>query len=595
MVDLFSAQVLETPDSIAVVYSDESLSYSELDKRSNQLAHYLQGQGVKPDDLVGICLDRGLDMIVGLLGILKSGGAYVPIAPDYPQDRIDYIVEDTGIELLLTSGEGCFVKEGVSLLNLESDRELLSTYSSSDLEPMLKPDNLAYVIYTSGSTGKPKGVMIEHRSIVNRLLWMQLNYQLGSEDAILQKTPFNFDVSVWEFFWPLFNGAKLVVAEPEKHKETSYLKKIIQKQNVTIIHFVPSMLGIFLEETELEDYHNLRHVLCSGEELLPDHVRLFKDKLKNQKLDNLYGPTEGAIDVSFWEVPLDDLNKKVLIGKPISNIQIYITDSNLNLQPMGVIGELCIGGIGVARGYLNRSELTTDKFVPNPFKEGERIYKTGDLARWLPDGNVEFLGRKDNQVKIRGHRIELGEIENILSESPIVEKCCVVAKEDNSGSKYLVGYVVLAGDLDREELNEFLKERLPNYMIPSLWEVLEAMPITTNGKLDRNYLEKLKDSFKSLQEYVAPRSDVEESLVVIWQDLLGVERVGIYDNFFELGGHSLMVTQLVSKIRKEFEVEISVREIFQFTCIDELSSYICYKVINYNESLIEETNVDINI
>ncbi|WP_408030920.1 non-ribosomal peptide synthetase, partial [Tenacibaculum xiamenense] len=555
LVDLFSAQVLETPDFIAVVYSDESLSYSELDKQSNQLAHYLREQGVKPDDLVGLCLRRGLDMIVGILGILKSGGAYVPIDPDYPQDRIDYIVEDTGIELLLTSGEGCFVKEGVSLLNLESDRELLSTYSSGDLERVLRPDHLAYVIYTSGSTGKPKGVMVEHLGVVNLIETQKKEYGIDSGDVVLQFSNYVFDASVEQLFISLCSGSVLQLIDKEVLLNGEEFSKFIEKQGVTHLDITPSMLQTLPKYNGLT---SLKRIIVGGEVCSKELILQWIDDVD---FYNVYGLTETTVTSTVSDCIKHKENQEVSIGKPIGNTEIYITDSNLNLQPLGVVGELCIGGLGVARGYLNRPELTKESFVPNPFKEGGRIYKTGDLARWLPDGTIEFIGRKDNQVKIRGHRIELGEIENVLSDFSKVVQCCVVAKEDDLGNKYLVGYVVLSEDLDREELNEFLKERLPSYMIPSLWEILESMPVTSNGKLDRNYLENLKDTFKSSQEYVAPRNTIEESLVSIWEDLLGVEQVGIYDNFFELGGHSLKVVKLISLLQEQ-GLNLKVQDVF---------------------------------
>ncbi|WP_408030705.1 non-ribosomal peptide synthetase, partial [Tenacibaculum xiamenense] len=405
LVDLFSAQVLETPDSIAVVYSDESLSYLELDKRSNQLAHYLREQGVKPDDLIGLCLRRGLDMIVGILGILKSGGAYVPIDPDYPQDRIDYIVEDTGIELLLTSGEGCFVKEGVSLLNLDSDRELLSSYSSGDLERVLKPDHLAYVIYTSGSTGKPKGVMIEHENVVRLFKYDFCSYDFSSTDVWTLFHSYAFDFSVWEIFGALIFGGRLVIVPKKVMNDATAFKNLLDKEGVTVLNQTPNSFYTFQEEFLSKPIiKSLRYVIFGGEALNPTYLESWKKKYKEKcKLINMYGITEITVHATYKEITEIDVKRSTSnVGNPIGNTTVYITDLDLNLQPTGVVGELCIGGLGVARGYLNRPELTKERFVSNPFKEGERIYKTGDLGRWLPDGTIEFIGRKDNQVKIRG-------------------------------------------------------------------------------------------------------------------------------------------------------------------------------------------------
>ncbi|WP_369616315.1 amino acid adenylation domain-containing protein [Flavobacterium sp. CFS9] len=587
IVDLFTEQVKQTPTAIAVVYEDAKLTYKELDERSNQLAHYLREQGVKPDTLVGICLERSLEMLIGILGILKSGGAYVPIDPEYPTDRIAYMLKDAGIDLVLSSQTSCNVinrGEDISVLCLDKDWDLISGYPTVELSTVLTASNLAYVIYTSGSTGTPKGVMNEHSGIVNRLLWTQSHYQLKSDDAILQKTSFSFDVSVWEFLWAISCGARLVFAKPEGHKDVEYLKHIIEKENITTIHFVPSMLRVFLEDINLGDCKSLKQVLCSGEALQVDQVLLFKEKFRNVRLDNLYGPTEAAIDVSSWEVPLEDVLSQVLIGKPVANTSLYVLDHQNQLVPIGVIGELCIGGAQVARGYLNKEELTKEKFIANPFKEGERIYKTGDLARWLPDGNIEYIGRKDDQVKIRGYRIELGEIENALSSLVGVNQCCVLAKEDTAGNKRLVGYVVLEGALDKERLQNQLKLSLPEYMVPQLWVTLEKMPLTSNGKLDKKVLPDPDGSDLSSTEYVAPRNETEEQLAAIWQNLLGVEQIGIHDNFFELGGHSLLATRLVSMIRKEFEIEITIKDIFEFTRIEELGTYLRHKEIKEKES-----------
>ncbi|SNS03374.1 non-ribosomal peptide synthetase, partial [Flavobacterium sp. ov086] len=350
-----------------------------------------------------------------------------------------------------------------------------------------------------------------------------------------------------------------------------------------------------LEDIKLGDCSSLKQVLCSGEALQVDQVILFKDKFKNVRLDNLYGPTEAAIDVSSWEVPLEGSLSQILIGKPVANTSLYVLDNQNQLLPIGVIGELCIGGVQVARGYLNKEELTQEKFIANPFKEGERIYKTGDLARWLPDGNIEYIGRKDDQVKIRGYRIELGEIENVLSSLPGVTQCCVLAKEDAVGSKRLVGYVVLEDALDKERLQEQLKLSLPEYMVPQLWVTLDAMPLTGNGKLDKKSLPDPDNSDLSSKEYVAPRNETEIQLAEIWQNLLGIEQVGIHDDFFELGGHSLLATRLVSMIRQDLMIEVSIREVFEHTTIVELSSLIEFFEQDFNDDQEDKENYNITI
>ncbi|WP_408030698.1 non-ribosomal peptide synthetase, partial [Tenacibaculum xiamenense] len=450
LVDLFSAQVLETPDSIAVVYSGESLSYLELDKRSNQLAHYLLEQGVKPDDLIGICLGQGLEMIIGILGIIKSGGAFVPIDPDYPQDRINYILEDTGVKLLITSGEEVLIEKeflNITLIRLDIEEKLVSSYPSSSLDVVLSPSNLAYVIYTSGSTGSPKGVMIEHLNLLNFLISVQKNLNINELRSLLSLSNFTFDIFYLEIFVPLITGARVILIEKELRRSGNALKLFIDESEPDLIQGTPSTWKMLIDSGWK---NRSRSIIISGGETIKESLKNKLTSLNDSAIWNLYGPTEATIWTTFNKM---SLSNKVSIGSPIGNTETYITDSELNLQPIGVAGELCIGGLGVARGYLNRPELTKERFVPNPFKEGGRIYKTGDLARWLSDGTIEFIGRKDNQVKIRGHRIELGEIENVLSDFSKVVQCCIVAKEDDLGNKYLVGYVVLSEDLDREALN----------------------------------------------------------------------------------------------------------------------------------------------
>ncbi len=596
LLDLFDEQVVKTPDAIAAVYENEKLTFKELDKLSNQLANYLVEQGITPGLLLGICIERSLEMLVGIIGILKTGGAYVPIDPDYPQERIAYMLADAQINLVLSneriSKQTLRSKAKVVVVDLDEEWKRIKNYSSEALNIAVSPQDLAYVIYTSGSTGEPKGVMNQHNGIVNRLLWMQSEYQITSEEIILQKTTFSFDVSVWELLLGVVSGAKLVFAKPGGHKDAYYLKQIIAKHNITTIHFVPSMLRVFLDEITLGDCSCLRRVICSGEVLQVDHVALFNKKFRGVELHNLYGPTEAAIDVSHWEVPLDSPISNVLIGKPVANTNLYVLNDTMNLVPLGVIGELYIGGVQVARGYCNKEELTEQRFISSPFKENDRLYKTGDLVKWLPDGTIEYIGREDNQVKIRGYRIELGEIEKALSSVTSINQCCVLVKEDTTGSKCLVGYVTVQGKFIKEEVQLQLKESLPEYMIPTLWIELEHMPLTVNGKLNRKLLPDPDNSQLSTRKYVAPRNETEELLVTIWQQLLGVEKIGIYDNFFELGGHSLLVTRMVSTIRKEFNMEVTIKNIFKFTTIDEIVCYIEHKQHTYKN---EEKEYNINI
>jgi amino acid adenylation domain-containing protein len=442
---LIERQVAQTPDATAVFYEGASLSYRQLNARANQLARHLRGLGVGPDSLVGICLERSLDMVVGLLGILKAGGAYVPLDPEYPKDRLAFMLTDAGAPVLLTQAGlvGTLPPHPGRLLRLDADWADIADENPDSLEPLATAQNLAYMIYTSGSTGRPKGAMNTHVAIVNRLLWMQDTYRLTPADRVLQKTPFSFDVSVWEFFWPLLTGATMVVAAPGGHRDGHYLSSLIQREQVTTTHFVPSMLAVFLEQPGLgTKCASLKRVICSGEALSFELQQRFYAALPAE-LHNLYGPTEAAVDVTFWPCERGSRTGIVPIGKPIANIQIHILDRELQPTPIGVPGELHIGGIGLARGYHNRPELTAEKFIPNPFSNeaGARLYKTGDLARYLPDGNIEYLGRLDNQVKIRGLRIELGEIEAVLDSHPAVRESAVVVREDKPERKTLVAYV----------------------------------------------------------------------------------------------------------------------------------------------------------
>jgi len=443
--ELFETQVGRSADQVALVFGQQTLTYAELNRRANQLAHYLRGMGVGPEVLVAVCMERCLELVVALYGALKAGGAYVPIDPDYPQERVAFMLEDAGAPVLLTQSGllGRLPGHNGRVVCLDADWERIAREDVANPATATVADNLAYVIYTSGSTGKPKGAMNTHRGICNRLLWMQDQYGLREADKVLQKTPFSFDVSVWEFFWPLLAGARLVVAEPGGHRDPAYLVKLIREQGITVLHFVPSMMRVFLEEPGVEGCESLRHVICSGEALPYDLQEEFFRLLPSQ-LHNLYGPTEAAVDVTHWTCRRGDERKVVPIGRPVANTQIYILDRHLKPVPMGVAGELHIGGVQVGRGYHRRSELTAEKFIPDPFSTDPkaRLYKTGDLCRWLADGAVEYLGRMDFQVKIRGFRVELGEIESVLRSHPEVREAVVLARQDTPGDPRLVAYIV---------------------------------------------------------------------------------------------------------------------------------------------------------
>ncbi|MEH2042437.1 amino acid adenylation domain-containing protein [Nostoc sp.] len=577
--ELFEAQVERTPDAVAVVFEEEQLTYCELNARANQLAHYLRTLGVKSEVLVGICVERSLLMVIGLLAILKAGGAYVPLDPSYPQELLAFMLQDSQPKVLLTQQQlvESLPTHTAKVVCLDSNWEIISQHTQENPASNLSLDNLAYVIYTSGSTGQPKGAMNSHRGICNRLLWMQSTYQLTASDRILQKTPFSFDVSVWEFFWPLIIGARLVVAQPEGHRDTNYLVNVIREQQISTIHFVPSMLQVFLEAKGLENCQCLKRVIVSGEALPLQLQQRFFNRLDAQ-LHNLYGPTEAAVDVTFWacrqQSSFEDNNisqqKTVPIGRPIDNIQIYLLDKHLNPVAVGVTGELYIGGVGVGRGYLNRPQLTAEKFIPNPFsQEAARLYKTGDLARYLANGEIEYIGRIDYQVKIRGFRIELGEIEASISQHTAVRETVVVAD-----AQRIVAYVVPHAEetLTISQLRNSLESKLPNYMVPAAFVILDQLPLTPNGKVDRKALpepDRIRPEFE--ETYIAPQTTVEKQLSAIWAQVLGLEKVGINDKFFELGGDSILSFQVISKANLA-GLHLTPKQLFQHQTIAELAT-----------------------
>lgn len=575
---LFESQVEETPDAITVVFEDEQLTYHELNTKANQLAHYLRSLGVKSEVLVGICVERSLQMVIGLLAILKADGAYVPLDPSYPKERLAYMLEDSQPRVLLTQQQlvETLPNHKAKLVCLDTDWELIAQHSTQNPDYHPSSDNLAYIIYTSGSTGQPKGAMNPHRGICNRLLWMQDKYQLTATDRVLQKTPFSFDVSVWEFFWPLISGARLVVAQPDGHRDPNYLINIIAQQQITTIHFVPSMLQVFLEAENLETCNCLQRVIVSGETLPVQLQQRFFNRL-NAQLHNLYGPTEAAVDITFWQCQDSVTNQNTVpIGRPIANIQIYLLDRYLNPLPIGVPGELYIGGVGVGRGYFNRPGLTAEKFIPNPFSDNSavRLYKTGDLARYLANGEIEYIGRTDYQVKVRGFRIELGEIETLIIQHPGVRETLVVVRDDSGNSQRIVAYIVPQKEqtLTIAELRSFLEVKLPNYMVPAAFVMLEALPLTPNGKVDRKALP-LPDQINPELEktFIAPQTTIEKQLVLIWGQVLGLEKIGINDNFFELGGDSILSLQIISKANQA-GLYLTAKQLFQHQTVAKLAA-----------------------
>ncbi|MCP1135854.1 amino acid adenylation domain-containing protein [Paenibacillus polysaccharolyticus] len=578
--ELFENQVKKTPDHVAAVYGNSRVTYRQLNERSNQLARKLRSMGVGRDSIVALMAERSLTMITAIMAIVKAGGAYLPIDPEYPQDRIQFILEDSGAKMLLTQKH--LVERhtlNIQMINADDPKWYEGEYSN--LERMGSSEDLAYVIYTSGSTGKPKGAMIAHYSLVNRINWMQKQYPINESDVIMQKTPFTFDVSVWEMFWWTVNGASVCFLEPSGEKDPHAIIKCIHQHNVSTMHFVPSMLNSFLDYVqvmnEVEMISSLKRVFCSGEALGVSQAKKFNDYLHETmqvELINLYGPTEATIDVSYYNCSADNRMELIPIGKPIDNIQLYILDQVGKLQPVGIMGELCIAGDGLARGYLNRTELTSEKFVDNPFVSGKKMYKTGDLARWLPDGNIEYLGRMDHQVKIRGVRIELGEIEKQLTVYPAIKEAVVVPKTDESGSTYLCAYFTADNDVLITDIKKHLAANLPSYSIPSFIVRLKHLPLSSNGKLDRKVLPDPDTTSTIATEYTPPSTMLEEKLVAIWQQVLNIQQVGIDYNFFEMGGHSLRATSVVSRIHKETDVKIPLSYIFEYPTIRELASMI---------------------
>ncbi|MGE3267192.1 MAG: amino acid adenylation domain-containing protein [Chloroflexota bacterium] len=577
--DLIEAQAAQTPDAVAVSFECEQVSYRELDARANQLARRLRRLGVGRDVPVAICTERSVEMVVGLLGILKAGGAYLPLDPTNPRERLAFMLGEAEPPVLLTQQrlQELLPPTAATVICLDADWPAVNGESPAPLEPVATPTDLAYLIYTSGSTGQPKGVMVPHCGIVNRLLWMQRTYQLAPNDRILQKTPYTFDVSVWEFFWPLLVGARLVVARPDGHKDPSYLADLVGREQITTMHFVPPMLDAFLGSADARNCATLRQVFASGEALPFELQERFFDRFPDVALHNLYGPTEASVDVSFWACRRNDPRCMVPIGFPVANTQLYVLDRQLQPVPIGVPGELHIGGVQLARGYFKRPELTAERFIQNPFSDDpdERLYKTGDLARYLPDGALEYLGRLDHQVKVRGFRIELGEIEAALAAHPQVRDVVVLAREDTPGDRRLVAYLTGASTQTPEpaELRAHLEAWLPEHMVPAAFVWLTSLPLTANGKISRQALPAPTYAPKAA-DHIAPRDAAERAIAAIWQDVLKVPDLGVRDNFFDLGGHSLLLVQVHQRLRQIFDTSPKIAEMFQYPTIETLAQHL---------------------
>ena len=579
---LIEARVRRTPEAVALVCAGETLTYAELNARANRLARHLRRLGVGRGDRVGVCLERSAGMVAGLLAVLKAGAAYVPLDPGYPRERLAFMLADAQVRVLLT--QSAFSASlpaadggapGPLTLCLDTDGEPVDRESAADLEPFPADEALAYMIYTSGSTGRPKGVENTHRGIVNRLLWMQETFPLQGCDRVLQKTPFSFDVSVPELFWPLLAGARLVVARPGGHQDPAYLAQLIAEQGVTIAHFVPSMLQAFVEEPEVRLCRSLRLVMASGEALPCELQARFFARfagVTEVALYNLYGPTEAAVEVTFHRCAPGGAREAVPIGRPVANTRIHLLDRHGRPVPLGVTGELHIGGVQVARGYFGRPDLTAERFVPDALggEPGARLYRTGDLARHVPNGEVEYLGRTDQQVKLRGFRIELGEIEAALASHPGVREAVVLARTDGAGETRLVAYVVPRADGRRElEPRRWLAQRLPDSMVPAVFVELAALPLTPSGKVDRQRLPAPPDAAPAAP--TAPRTPIEELVCGIAAELLGVDELGPAASFFGAGGHSLLAARLAARIRGACGIELPLRDLFEASTLADLA------------------------
>ena len=566
---LFEQQVARTPASVALIFEDRSITYDELNSQANRLARQLQSRGVAPEHIVAIALPRSIELVVALMAVLKTGAAYLPLDLDYPRERLAYMVEQArAICAISRSDVADVLPAGVETWLV--DEHDCGHQSHKNLARSVKQTlHPAYVIYTSGSTGRPKGVAVSHRAIANRLQWMQHAYGLTRDDVVLQKTPTGFDVSVWEFFWPLIEGARLVLARPGGHKEPAYLVDLIRQQGVTTLHFVPSMLQAILGEPDLPRCASVRQIICSGEALQGQTVHALQRRLP-VVIHNLYGPTEAAVDVTAFAcspgAPLDN----VPIGRPIWNTKLHVLDAGLRQVPPGVPGELYLAGEGLARGYVHRAALTAERFVANPFATGERMYRTGDLVRRRSDGELEYLGRTDHQVKLRGLRIELGEIESVLLRLPHIEQCTVLVHKDESGHAQIVAYVVprAAAVVDAASLKQAIADQLPDYMVPGAVVVLDALPLGANGKLDRKAL---PAPLRASSTHRLPSSFEEQALASLFADVLGLEHVGIDDSFFDLGGDSIRSIQLVSRARRAGLI-ITPRQVMQGKSVANLAT-----------------------
>lgn len=603
--ELFEAQAERIPNAVAAICENQPLTYRDLNAKANQIAHYLQSLGAGLEVLVGICLNRSLETLTAILGILKAGAAYVPLDPAYPQERLAFMLADAKFPLLLTESKlkETLPKHEAKVVCLDAEWEEISRQKDDNPTVKVAADSLAYVLYTSGSTGTPKGVLGTHRGAVNRCFWNP--YPFTQEDICCQKTSLNFVDSVWEMFAPLLHGVPTVIIPNRAVKDIDQFVQTLSKQKVTRLVLVPSLLRSLLDSFPdlARRLPQLKYWICSGETLVAKLCRQFREQMPQRVLINLYGSSEVAADVTWYDAAQP--SEKVPIGRPIANAQIYLLDRNLQLVPVGIPGEIYVSGDGLASGYLNRPELTAEKFIPNPFWQEELnclgtlphkiLYKTGDIGCYLPDGNIEFIGRADRQVKIRGFRIELGEIEAALSQHHAVSEAAVLLPENEANTQRLIAYLVPQSESQSQqsefiaELRAFLKHKLPDYMMPSTFVVLDALPLTPNGKIDRLALPEIGDRAFEETAFIEPQTPIQQELAEIWTDVLKLEKVGIHQNFFNLGGHSLMAAQLISRVRSHFGVELALCDFFAAPNIQNLAELIEEAILaNADSNRIDE-------
>jgi amino acid adenylation domain-containing protein len=568
--------VAQNEGNTALIYHQKSLTYKELNSRANKIANFLIARGVKTEDLIAVYLESGIELIMGLIAVLKSGAAYVPIDPDYPVDKTSYILDDCGAKTIITTNA---LKDKLTKLTTADviaidDDLLIEGFSEQSPVVLIKPGDLAYVMYTSGTTGMPNGVMVEHAGVVNNLLWAKKYFNTGPDEIVLQKTTFCFDVSVWEIFWPLISGSTLIIVNKGDYRDLNNLKHTIEHHKVTTIHFVPTMLEIFLTSINIGDCDSIKRVVCSGEALTPFQANLLKNKIPGSELHNLYGPTEATIHSTYWQVPDTDYEiDKVLIGKPIDDTEILILNEDRQQIQDGGIGEIYIGGRGVARGYLNKSVLTSGRFVIRSIDDDNagRFFKTGDFGRFTGDGNIEYLGRIDDQVKVNGYRIELESIETMIKNSGVVKHAVALTRKNNLGFIQIVAWVTLNSGRSIQDIWNYLVTKLPGYMLPTNIREVENIPFTHNGKVDKDLLLNALYAENLNNGSVMPRSELENTVFNIWKALFKRDDIGIYDNFFDIGGNSILAVKMLSQLKKSTDRHISFILLNQYPTIESLA------------------------